>query len=102
MTGEASGQTRRAQRTLVDRRAHALTQCLRSAVETLARSGDDRLAPWQGASERAQVGAKALGEAQDRATAARVQIRHRGEELDPDRRANSAAAVGVGARKSAA
>ena len=49
------------QRALVDRAAHALSERLRRAVEALAWARDDRLAPWQGASERAQVAAQIDG-----------------------------------------
>ena len=72
------------ERALVDPPAHALTKRLCGAIEALARTGDDRLAPRQGASERAQVAAKAVGKAQDRAPPARVQVGNRGEELGPD------------------
>ena len=55
------------------------------------------------AGERAQIGAEAVRKAQDRAAAPPVEVRDRGEEgLGRTGAANSAAAVGVGARTSAA
>ena len=53
MAGEAPRQRRRPQRPLIDASAHARGQRLRRAVEALAGTGDDRIAPRQGASERA-------------------------------------------------
>ena len=65
--------------------AHALGERIARAVEPLAGRGDDRLPRRQRAGERAQVRAQAMGKAQDRAAAARLQIRDRGEKLGPDR-----------------
>src|ERR1700722_8662260 len=85
MARELAGQTRYLKRALVARPAHALGERLRRAVEALARTGDDRLAPWQSASERAQVAAQAVGKAQDRAAAARVEFGNRREQFGADR-----------------
>src|ERR1700721_410064 len=85
MTRETPCETRCLKRALVDRPAHPLSEHLRCAVEALARPGDDRLAPWQRASERAQIRTGTMGEAQDRAAAARLQIGDRSEKLGADR-----------------
>ena len=85
MAGETPRQPRRPQRALVDACAHPRGQRLRRAVEALARLSDDRLAPRQRAGERPEIGAQALGEAQDRAAAASVEVGERGEELGAHR-----------------